>query len=805
MSKQVAALAASHHKPAAPGAVLQRKCACGTHTQGSMCDECGKKQLELRRKAAGDERPGEIPGIVHDVLSDGGHSLEAATRADLEPRFGHDFSRVRIHSDPKAADSARAVGALAYTVGQDIVFARSQYAPATPSGRRLLAHELTHVVQQRHAAGAPMRMPAIGPADGPHEREADRVAASIDSPVLPQIARAGAALMRQWDPPRTGDCPSGQSDAWIQRVVVDQEKAQSATLYWSDGRIESSICSTGKGQCCVNTPDGTAGSVAESKRSGSNLTPITEGSTLPVTDRIRNNGGWDFWNTFHSGRAIALHTHHTVTGTPLSHGCVRLPRETARTIFCGERQNRTMVEVRGYARPDCAEPEVQKEWQSDFRSAARVTDGEDPDVQRIIERNRRTARTMLRRAYGRDLTEEEIQQGTQGQMQIPRCATERAQPNVEEYRALPATGTAANVPTDAIEILNRAGLSHVGAALARDLASARTVAAARRAVIRHGQDLWTRATTRAQGAGANTDDRPLYWARLQLTRTLRQWDPGFTLTDAQRDSMMQDLERASRGMDTITFGRTGAAKRVLISGFDPFGLELPSFGETRASNPSGAAVLALDGRRVSNQSIDGVLQGVIFPVRYADFDAGVVENVFRSFLSGPNAVDMIMTISMGARGSGFEVEEFAGRSRQAGIEDNRARAERRATTPAGRGPEFLRTSLPGSARRSLGRTRPNREESEVVEVPSGQTSPVSRGSGPTTGSTAVEGSGGGFLSNEIFYRATLLRLQSGSSIPVGHLHTPFLTPGLSSARFEALRTSIVSRIEQIVTATLPDL
>jgi pyrrolidone-carboxylate peptidase len=378
-------------------------------------------------------------------------------------------------------------------------------------------------------------------------------------------------------------------------------------------------------------------------------------------------------------------------------------------------------------------------------------------------------------------------------------------PNVEEYRALPETGAAANVPTDALEILNSSGLSHVGAALARDLARTSTAAAAARVVRSHGQGLWTRATARAQGKTANTDDRPLYWARLQLTRTLRQWDPRFTLTDAQREALMQDLERASRGMDTISFGRSGNAKRILISGFDPFGLDLAAYGRTRASNPSGAAVLALDGRRVHNQSIDGVLQGVIFPVRYADFDAGVVENVFRPFISGPNAVDMIMSISMGARGSDFEVEQYAGRRRQAGIDDNLGQAQAGPSTPAGRGPEFLPTTLPPSARGALGRTRPNTEETEVTEIPAGGTSPVHRPTGPTKGSTAVEGSGGGFLSNEIFYRASLLRLQSGSQIPVGHLHTPFLTPGLSSAAFEALRTSIVSRIEQIVTATLPDL
>ncbi len=77
----------------------------------------------------------------------------------MEPRLGHDFSGVRVHTDDRAAESARAVNAVAYTVGAHVVFDRAQYAPASRDGRRLLAHELTHVVQQGRAAV----MPAVQP------------------------------------------------------------------------------------------------------------------------------------------------------------------------------------------------------------------------------------------------------------------------------------------------------------------------------------------------------------------------------------------------------------------------------------------------------------------------------------------------------------------------------------------------------------------------------------------------------------------------------------------------------------------
>ena len=95
---------------------------------------------------------GAAPQIVHEVLRSPGQPLDVATRSSMEPRFGHDFSSVRVHSDAKAAESARAVNALAYTVGRDVVFGTGQFSPASTAGRKLIAHELTHVVQQQGAS-----------------------------------------------------------------------------------------------------------------------------------------------------------------------------------------------------------------------------------------------------------------------------------------------------------------------------------------------------------------------------------------------------------------------------------------------------------------------------------------------------------------------------------------------------------------------------------------------------------------------------------------------------------------------------
>ena len=99
----------------------------------------------------------EAPASVHQTLSTLGEPLSATLRRRFEPRFGHDFSRVRVHRDAPARQSARDVHAAAYTVGQSIVFGQGQYAPDTTTGRALLAHELAHVVQQGAAAPAVLR------------------------------------------------------------------------------------------------------------------------------------------------------------------------------------------------------------------------------------------------------------------------------------------------------------------------------------------------------------------------------------------------------------------------------------------------------------------------------------------------------------------------------------------------------------------------------------------------------------------------------------------------------------------------
>lgn len=117
----------------------------GGHVSADASPAAGAPGLQMKPSGAGADGG---PNNVGKVLSEPGHALDASARGYFEPRYGHDFGKVRIHSDERASQSAISLGARAYTVGNDVVFAKGQYSPHTPAGRHLIAHELAHVVQQ---------------------------------------------------------------------------------------------------------------------------------------------------------------------------------------------------------------------------------------------------------------------------------------------------------------------------------------------------------------------------------------------------------------------------------------------------------------------------------------------------------------------------------------------------------------------------------------------------------------------------------------------------------------------------------
>ena len=175
-------------------ALLQR-CACGgTPGPDGECAACKAKRLQ--RRAAG-LAPPVAPPIVQRTLSAPGRPLEGRTRAAMEGRFRHDFGSVRVHADSASGDSARAVGALAYTVGSDIVFGAGRYAPETSAGRHLLAHELAHVVQQdgAQAAGGPPELDSDAPDSAELEARTAADAAVADRPA--RLATTNRKLRRR--------------------------------------------------------------------------------------------------------------------------------------------------------------------------------------------------------------------------------------------------------------------------------------------------------------------------------------------------------------------------------------------------------------------------------------------------------------------------------------------------------------------------------------------------------------------------------------------------------------------------------
>ncbi len=188
---------------------VRRKCACSE--SGEKCGHCKEEESRLlQRKATSSLQVAAAPPIVHRALSYSGRPLDAATRAYMEPRFGFDFGRVRVHTDADAAESANAIQAVAYTVNHSIAFSAGTYAPGTSTGRRLLAHELAHVIQQRSAPVLAQDKVVVGSVKDPVEQDAEQSARAVLSEgasVVSQPRMSSAAVIRRSPGPPA-------SDAW---------------------------------------------------------------------------------------------------------------------------------------------------------------------------------------------------------------------------------------------------------------------------------------------------------------------------------------------------------------------------------------------------------------------------------------------------------------------------------------------------------------------------------------------------------------------------------------------------------------
>ncbi len=202
-----------------------------------MAGNAGVAGLVAQRRAGGgaagsdrEDEAGAAPPTspVHDVVASGGSPLDPGVRRDMETTVGHDFGDVQVHTDARAAESARSVQAQAYTVGNHVVFGEGRYRPDTPEGRHTLAHELTHVVQQRQ--GPVDGTPAAGgikvsdPSDR-FEQEAESVAR--------RVTTGGAADAEPPAPAPAADVQrqaEAADEGVVQRQPAEEEEAEEGQM-----------------------------------------------------------------------------------------------------------------------------------------------------------------------------------------------------------------------------------------------------------------------------------------------------------------------------------------------------------------------------------------------------------------------------------------------------------------------------------------------------------------------------------------------------------------------------------------------
>lgn len=168
--------------PVTSGLAIQRRCGCGATTDTiGACAECtkNKERTILQRSARNSSNVLSVPPSVHQAMSTPGQPMDRSTRDFMEPRFGHDFSHVRLHTDRLAGESAEGINAHAYTSGNDIAFANGKYQPGSHSGRHLLAHELAHTIQQQGLQRRVSDYTLDTASDSHLEREAERAANAV--------------------------------------------------------------------------------------------------------------------------------------------------------------------------------------------------------------------------------------------------------------------------------------------------------------------------------------------------------------------------------------------------------------------------------------------------------------------------------------------------------------------------------------------------------------------------------------------------------------------------------------------------
>ncbi|MFI1189119.1 DUF4157 domain-containing protein [Streptomyces californicus] len=214
------------------GAMVQRSRA-RSGAEEAAAEPAGAEQGVRPAEEHGAAAAEEQRSPVHDVISSGGSPLDADTRTDMESRMGADFSDVRVHHDTAAHESAKGVGAHAYTVGNNVVFQRDAYDPASPQGRTTLAHELTHVIQQRNGPVEGTEAPGGIRVSDPSDRFEQEAVANADRVLAdPAPETAPSAPVPVAPAPVAGSAPASAASA-VQRTAAEDEDEQPADVQGS--------------------------------------------------------------------------------------------------------------------------------------------------------------------------------------------------------------------------------------------------------------------------------------------------------------------------------------------------------------------------------------------------------------------------------------------------------------------------------------------------------------------------------------------------------------------------------------------
>tara|TARA_B110000211_G_scaffold73090_2_gene84888 strand:- start:2070 stop:3260 length:1191 start_codon:yes stop_codon:yes gene_type:complete len=315
---------------------------------------------------------------------------------------------------------------------------------------------------------------------------------------------------------------------------------------------------------------------------------------------------------------------------------------------------------------------------------------------------------------------------------------------------------------------------------------------------RHGSGLW-RDAKQAFNQLNDYDDRPLYWARLQMSKALRSSKAFVNLLASQQQKLLWTLELQSRGQADIAFDKK-TDKKILLTGFDPFFLDR----HIDQSNPSGVVALSLDDLVLSIDGKTAEIEVLIVPVRFRDFDQGMIEELLTPYIQD-QSVDMVLTVSMGREN--FDLERYPALRRSAKAPDNlNVLTGATKTNPlvpklkssALLGPEFVEFSLPITAMQKGEGNYLVNDNRKVSTLSGGEFN--AQALADITKQISVAGSGGGYLSNEISYRSIVLRDSFNPTLPVGHIHTPRI-----KAFDQKILIDIVNQSKSIITQGVAEL